>query len=82
MTGNLNMATQSEVRFQDAVRWRICRITRAIDSRNSSYTVDLPPSAPTSGQVLQATSPSATQWATVGGSPTVAKSLLCFAQWK
>jgi hypothetical protein len=72
MTGNLNLAAQSELRLQDAAGGEYVGL-RAPTTVPSSYTVDLPSTAPVSGQFLQASSSSATQWATVGGSPAVAK---------
>ena len=71
MTGNLNMALQSQVRFQDGTGSGNYVGLNAPATVGTSYTVNLPASAPTAGQVLQATSPSATQWETVGGSPAV-----------
>jgi len=72
MTGPLNMAAQTEVRWEDSAGGEYVGL-RAPAVIGSSYTVDLPASAPTNGQVLQAVSPAATQWATIGGSPSVAK---------
>lgn len=72
MTGNLNLANQSELRLQDATGGEYVGL-RAPTAVTSSYTIDLPDTAPTTGQVLQATSSSATTWAGIGGSPTVNK---------
>ena len=72
MTGNLNLATQSAIDFQDAAGGEFVGL-RAPTTVTSSYTLDLPSSAPITGQYLQASSSSSTQWATVGGSPSVAK---------
>ena len=73
MTGNLNMALQSQVRFQDGTGSGNYVGLNAPATVGTSYTVNLPASAPVAGQVLQATSPSATQWNTIGGSPTTAR---------
>ena len=73
MTGNLNMALQSQVRFQDSTGSGNYVGLNAPATVSASYDVNLPASAPTAGQVLQATSPSALQWATVGGAPALAK---------
>lgn len=72
MTGNLNMAVQSEVRFQDAAGGEYVGF-RGPTTVGTSYTVDLPSTAPTTGQFLQAVSPTSLQWSAVGGSPIVAK---------
>src|SRR5581483_10142123 len=72
MTGNLNMAAQSEVRFQDAAGGEYVGL-RAPTTVSPSYTIDLPASAPTTGQFLQASSTTATQWTSISASPTVAK---------
>lgn len=72
MTGNLTMASQSAVLFQDSTGGNFVGL-RAPSTIGTSYTIDLPSAAPSSGQVLQATSPTATQWAVLGGSPTTSK---------
>lgn len=72
MTGNLNLAAQSELRFQDAAGGEYVGL-RASAIVGTSYTTDLPTTAPTSGQFLQASSPTALQWAAVGGIPSVNK---------
>ncbi len=72
MTGNLALASQSAIRWQDATNSGYVGL-RAPTSVPSSYTVDLPATAPIIGQFLQASSASATQWATVGGTPSVSK---------
>jgi len=68
----LNLATQSALNFQDLTGGEFVGL-RAPATVGTSYTVDLPGAAPTTGQVLQATSPSATTWGNVGGSPVIAK---------
>ena len=73
MTGNLNMALQSQVRFQDFTGSGNYVGLNAPATVSASYDVNLPASAPLVGQFLQATSPTALQWATVGGAPALAK---------
>ncbi len=69
---NINITNQGQLRLQDSTgTGHFVGLDAPITV--TSYTVNLPGSAPTSGQVLQATSPTATTWATIGGSPTVAK---------
>jgi len=72
MTGNLNMATQSEVRLEDAAGSDYVGL-RAPATVDSSYTIDLPANPPTAGQFLQATSSSATEWALVDAPPSATK---------
>jgi hypothetical protein len=73
MSGNLNMAAQSELRFQDATGGEYVGLN-APTTVPTSYTVNLPAVAPTAGQLLQATSPTATTWTTSGGGvPAVSK---------
>ena len=73
MTGNLTMATQNAVRFQDSSASANFVGLNAPAAVTASYTVNLPASAPVAGQVLQATSPTATQWANIGGIPANAQ---------
>ena len=73
MTGNLGMALQSAVQFQDGSGSGKFVGLQAPATIGTSYTTSLPASAPTTGQYLQASSSSSTQWATVGGSPSIAK---------
>ena len=75
MTGNLNMALQSAVDFQDGSGSGRFVGINAPASVPASYTVSLPSTPPTANQYLQAnsSSPLLLQWATVGGSPTVTR---------
>ena len=63
MTGNLNFADQAGVLFQDSTGDGNYVGLNAPAVVSSSYIVNLPASAPTAGQVLQATSAGATTWA-------------------
>jgi trimeric autotransporter adhesin len=72
LTGNLNLASQQELRLQDAAGGQYIGLN-APTTVGASYTVNLPASAPTLGQVLQATSASTTGWATMGGAPIASK---------
>ncbi len=67
------MALQSQVRFQDGTGSGNYVGLDAPPTVGTSYTVNLPPNAPTVGQVLQATLLLATQWGYAGGSPAVSE---------
>ena len=73
ISGNVNLTLQSALRLQDAGGTGDYVGIQAPVSVPTSYTVSLPSVPPTAGQVLQATSPTATQWATVGGLPANAQ---------
>ncbi len=72
MSGNLIMASQSAIRLGDATGNYVG--LNAPAAVNPSYTVNLPPAAPATGQVLRATSASTTTWATMSPAPAIAKS--------
>jgi len=72
MTGNLNMATQSEIRYQDAAGGEYAGL-RAPATVGTSYTIDLPENAPVAGQYLKAVSSSATTWTVVDAPPALTK---------
>ncbi|TET06778.1 hypothetical protein E3J79_00860 [Candidatus Dependentiae bacterium] len=72
MIGNLNMATQSQVRYQDAAGGEYVGL-RAPAAVGSSYTVDLPANPPVAGQYLKALSSFATTWTVVYAPPALTK---------
>ncbi|MFC1842388.1 beta strand repeat-containing protein [Candidatus Dependentiae bacterium] len=72
MSGNLNMASQSQVRLQDTSGGEYVGL-RAPSAVGASYTLDLPSGAPSAGQYLQALSPSATQWSIIDAPPASTK---------
>ena len=72
MTGILNLTTQSAVRWQDASDGEYVGI-RAPATIGTSYTLDLPASAPIAKQFLQATTASTLDWTDIGGTPTTSK---------
>src|SRR5581483_7130903 len=67
MTGNLNMAAQSEIRWQDAVGGEYVGF-KAPATIPTSYTVSLPSVAPAARQILSAnaTTPTNLEWTTSG----------------
>lgn len=75
MTGTLNMATQNEIRLQDASGGEYVGL-QAPSVVSSSYTVSLPSSTPTARQVLSAdlTTPTNLTWSTMGSSVVPANS--------
>jgi len=76
MTGALNLATQSALNFQDLAGGDYIGL-RAPATLPGNYTIELPATAPLSGQYLQALtnlgSVYTTTWANIGGSPTAGK---------
>ena len=76
MTGNLNLATQSAIKFQQAVGSNAVSLG-APTSVVASYTLQLPGAAPLAGQFLQITATADTlytsTWACIGGSPTTGR---------
>ena len=72
LTNNLNLATQSALNFQDLAGGEFVGL-RAPATIGTSYTIELPETAPAVGQFLQALSPSATTWGNVGGAPALGK---------
>ena len=70
MTGDLIMAYNNDLIFQDSGSNQVS--LKAPTTVTSNYTIALPPTAPTIGQVLQATSSSSTAltvWTPIGGVP-------------
>ncbi|MGB8467931.1 MAG: hypothetical protein WCE21_02915 [Candidatus Babeliales bacterium] len=74
MTGPLVMATQTPIRFQDAGGTNYAAL-QAPAAVSSSYAVALPTAAPNAGQYLQALSSTSLQWASVGGTPNVSRTI-------
>ena len=72
MTGNLNLATQNAVRLQDTTSGNYVGLNAA-STVPSSYTVSFPTTAPTAGQILEASTPTQLTWITSGGSPVTTK---------
>lgn len=69
----VQLPTQTALRLGDAAGGEFVGL-RAPTTVGTSYTVDLPAAAPTTGQVLRATSATATEWATPasgGSAPTL-----------
>lgn len=65
----VQLPTQTALRLGDAAGGEFVGL-RAPTTVGTSYTVDLPAAAPTTGQVLRATSATATEWATPAGTVT------------
>lgn len=61
----VQLPTQTALRLGDAAGGEFVGL-RAPTTVGTSYTVDLPAAAPTTGQVLRATSATATEWGNVG----------------
>lgn len=76
ISGPLYMSTQNPVRFENAAAdGKYVGIRGPTALTGAAYTVNLPPTIPTAGQVLRSSLASATalEWATIGGgSPSVA----------
>ena len=76
MTGTLNMLTENEIRFHDALGGEYIGIN-APNTVTSSYTLSLPTDVPLTNQTLRAGNITATQlqWTTEGGSisPTLSR---------
>ncbi len=79
MTGTLNMATQNEVRFQDAAGGEYVGIN-APTTIPSSYTLSLPSTIPTAHQIMQAnaSTPTNLEWFTPTGAQPPATSRIIY----
>ena len=73
MSGNLNLAAQSATRWQDLSDSNYVGLRAPSAGVGTSYTLDLPGSAPAVNQFLQAATTSTLGWTDIGGTPALSK---------